>query len=267
MNLLETILQHKREEVAAHKLRCPVERFRDMPAFTSRTVSLKRALSGNGISGISVIAEIKKASPSRGVIRADFNPGTIAQQYIAGGASALSVLTDERFFQGSLKYLEEVRALTRAPLLRKDFVLDPYQLVEAKAYGADAVLLIAAALEPAYLRELQAEAASLGLECLVEVHSEAEIESLDQSRCELIGINNRDLATFVTDLNVSLKLRGLIRKETTVVSESGISNPADLARLKAAGIHAVLIGEAFMRQEDPGEALAALLRGAEGMNA
>ncbi|MBP1648009.1 MAG: Indole-3-glycerol-phosphate synthase [Bacteroidetes bacterium] len=264
MNLLETILLHKRQEVAARKKEYSVERLRDLPMFARRTLSLKRALSAKRMA---VIAEIKKASPSRGVLREPFDPDMIAREYVEGGASALSVLTDERFFQGSLEVLASVRKLVHLPLLRKDFILDPYQLTEAKAYGADAVLLIAAALDPARLFELQAEAGSLGLECLVEVHTSEEIASLDQSGCDLIGINNRNLATFATDLSLSLHLRSYIRKDVTVVSESGISTADDLRRLIAGGIHAVLIGEAFMRQERPGEEVARLLRAVEGAEA
>ena len=261
MNLLETILLHKRKEVTARRKECPVEQLREMPMFERRTLSLKQRLAGKPIA---VIAEIKKASPSRGIIRDPFDPGAIACDYVEGGASALSVLTDVRFFQGSLANLALVRHLVNVPLLRKDFILDSYQLAEAKAHGADAVLLIVAALEPAHLVELQDEAAALGLESLIEVHTEAEVTSLDQSKCELIGINNRDLATFSTDLSVSLKLRPLIEKDLVVVSESGISTVDDLRRLVDANIHAVLIGEAFMRHERPGRALAALLQEAGG---
>ena len=256
MNHLETILQHKRQEVAARRRECTPEQLREMPMFTRRTLSLRERLSGKRMG---VVAEIKKASPSKGVIREQFDPAAIARSYVSGGAAAVSVLTETRFFQGSLSILASVRTLVDVPLLRKDFILDPYQLVEAKGYGADAVLLIAAALDPAHLRELQDEARALGLECLVEVHTEAELMTLDQSKCDLIGINNRDLATFTTDLSVSLKLRPLIRRETVVVSESGISTADDLRTLMNGDIHAVLIGEAFMRQADPGSALAALL--------
>lgn len=256
MNLLESILLHKRQELEFRRKECPVEQLENMPMFMRRTLSLKNRLSGQRIG---IIAEIKKASPSKGVIREAFDPGVIACQYVAGGASAISVLTDMRFFQGSLAILSLVRAAVDVPLLRKDFILDSYQLTEAKAYGADAVLLIAAALEPGHLRDLQAEATALGLECLVEVHTEKELASLDHGACDLIGINNRDLGTFATDLSVSLRLRPLINEEIVVVSESGISTGQDIRRLIAGNIHAVLIGEAFMREEHPGRALTALL--------
>ncbi len=261
MNLLETILLHKRQELAVRRKECPVEQLRDMPMFSRRTLSLKNRLRGRHIG---VIAELKKASPSKGVLRDPFDPAAIARDYVAGGASALSVLTDARFFQGSLASLSQVRSLVNVPLLRKDFVLDSYQLTEARAHGADAVLLIAAALEPGLLCELHAEAATLGLECLVEVHTKEEIKSLDRVKCDMIGINNRDLVTFTTDLTISLKLRPLLDKDTVVVSESGISTADDLRRLIAGDVHAVLIGEAFMRHERPGRALAALLKDVGG---
>jgi indole-3-glycerol phosphate synthase len=256
MNLLETILLHKRQEVAVRKKEAPPELLREMPMFARRTLSLKQCLAGRRIG---VIAEIKKASPSKGVIREDFDPGAIACDYVAGGAAALSVLTDSRFFQGRIDFLSVVRNLVAVPLLRKDFIIDSYQLTEAKAYGADAILLIVAALDPGHLRELHAEASSLGLECLVEVHTNAELASLDQQQCDLIGINNRDLATFNTDLAVSLRLRPLIQDDAVVVSESGISTAEDVRRLIEGNVHGVLIGELFMRQERPGKALADLL--------
>jgi len=260
MNLLETILLHKRQELAVRRKECPVEELRDMAMFTRRALSLRNCLAGRRIA---VIAEIKKASPSKGVLREPFDPGAIACDYVSGGASALSVLTDARFFQGSLATLSLVRTLVSVPLLRKDFILDSYQLTEAKAYGADAVLLIAAALEPSKLHDLHAEAAALGLECLVEVHSEKELTLLGHGTFDLVGINNRDLATFTTDLSVSLRLRPLVNREAIVVSESGISTALDIRRLIAGDIHAVLIGEAFLRQKLPGRALEALVEEVE----
>jgi indole-3-glycerol phosphate synthase len=256
MNQLETILHHKRQEIGERKGKFPLERLREMPMFGRQTLSLRDRLAGKRIA---IIAEIKKASPSKGIIRDAFEPGTIAIEYVSGGASALSVLTDSQFFQGSLADMATVRGRVAVPLLRKDFILDSYQLTEAKAQGADAVLLIAAALEPGHLLELQDEAATLGLECLVEVHSEKEATALDQAKCRLIGINNRDLATFSTDLSVSLRLRRVIDAHVVVVSESGIATAEDLRQLIAGNIHAALIGEAFMRQEHPGRALSDLL--------
>jgi indole-3-glycerol phosphate synthase len=209
---------------------------------------------------VGVIAEIKKASPSRGIIRDSFDPAALALGYVNAGASALSVLTDFRFFQGSLDDLLTVRRLVAVPLLRKDFILDSYQLLEARAHGADVVLLIAAALPLHRLRELQEEAASLGLESLVEVHTEEEAVSVDRAGFRLIGINNRDLVTFTTDIAVSLRVRPLLSEDSVVVSESGIATAEDLRRLLSGNIHAFLIGEAFMRQDDPGMALASLLK-------
>jgi indole-3-glycerol phosphate synthase len=206
-----------------------------------------------------VIAELKKASPSRGTIREHFDPAAIAREYVEAGAHALSVLTDVHFFQGTIRTLELIREHTPVPLLRKDFIIDEYQLHEAKAFGADAVLLIAAALPAERLRALHAAAGELGLECLVEVHSEEEIASLDLSQVRCVGINNRDLATFDTDIRTSLRLRPLLPDSVTVVSESGIGTPQDIAALGRCGIHAVLVGETFMRAEHPGDALKSFL--------
>jgi indole-3-glycerol phosphate synthase len=261
MNQLEIILHHKRQEVAERKRQYPAELVREMPLFGRQTLSLRAHIAGKRVA---VIAEIKKASPSKGVIRDSFDPAAIAREYVNGGASALSVLTDSRFFQGSLDHLTTVRKLVGIPVLRKDFILDSYQLLEAKAHGADAVLLIAAAVPREHLLELQDEAATLGLESLVEVHTEEEVLSLHRSGCRLIGINNRDLVSFRTDLGVSLRLRPLVEKDAVVVSESGIATAGDLRRLVAGGIHAVLIGEALMRHENPGHALATLLKDAGG---
>jgi indole-3-glycerol phosphate synthase len=194
------------------------------------------------------------------VIREAFEPLAIAQEYVGGGASAISVLTDEIYFQGHIKYLSMVRNAVPLPILRKDFIIDPYQLYEAKAYGADAVLLIAAALEARQLSDLAGEARSLGLECLVEVHHESELQSLDLAGVEMLGINNRDLITFETDLRTSIRLRPLIPPGTLVVSESGIGSPADVAELIRHQIHTVLIGEMFMKAPHPGEALSRLLK-------
>lgn len=261
MNLLDTILQNKREEIAVRKKACPEGQLREMPLFDRQPLSLRRQLAGRRPG---VIAEIKRASPSRGIIRRSFDPVAIARQYARAGASAISVLTDAKFFHGSLAILSLVRGVVDLPLLRKDFILDAYQLTEAKAYGADAVLLIAAALKPETLLHLHSKADALGLECLVEVHTEEEIAALAGGGCKILGINNRDLTTFTTDLSVSERLRPLLPPETVVVSESGISSGKDLRRLAAAGIHAVLIGEGLMRHENPGDALAGLLKEAGG---
>jgi len=254
MSLLGTILDHTSAETARRKKVLPVQRLKEHPFFSRTTGSLTDALASRSFA---VIAEVKKASPTRGVIRERFDPVAIAADYERGGAAAISVLTDEEFFQGKLDYLEAIRGRVTLPLLRKDFVLDPYQLYEAKAAGADAVLLIVAALEPFRLVELEAEARSLGLECLVEVHTEEEMDIANANGSPLIGINNRDLSTFRTDLETSLRLSPRARKGALCVSESGIGTKEDIDALARAGIHAVLVGESFMRAENPGEALAA----------
>jgi indole-3-glycerol phosphate synthase len=207
-----------------------------------------------------VIAEVKKASPSKGVIRADFDPVGIADSYVRNGAGALSVLTDEKYFQGSLRHLSAIRERTTVPVLRKDFIVDPYQVHESRAYGADAILLIVAGLEPAALRALHREAVKIGLDVLVEVHSEREIDAVRDVGISLIGVNNRDLRTFETSLDVTVRLAPRIPEGALLVSESGIRSGGDLAMLARHGVDAVLIGESLMRSPDPGLALAALLK-------
>jgi indole-3-glycerol phosphate synthase len=256
MNFLSSIVEYKREEVAQAKRLVPRSQLTDTEQYGHKCYSLRNALLKNDIA---VIAEIKKASPSKGIVRADFDPVAIAQSYAANGASALSVLTDEKFFQGKLEYLSAIRRVVDIPILRKDFIIDSYQLTEAKAAGADAVLLIVAALEKSPLQELHLEANELGLDVLVEVHNEREMESLDFDLVKLAGINNRDLATFDVDLKTSLRLRNIIPSEIPTVSESGIATASDIRTLMESNIHAVLIGETFMRADDPGAALCQLL--------
>jgi indole-3-glycerol phosphate synthase len=209
-----------------------------------------------------VIAEIKKASPSRGVLRADFNPPAIARSYAQHGAACLSVLTDEQFFQGELRYLDQVRAVAPLPVLRKDFLVEEYQVVEARAAGADAILLIVAALEDGRMRELAQCAADLGMAVLVEVHDAAELDRAlmlaSQPFTPLIGVNNRNLRTFAVSLQTTLDLLPQVGKGRRIVTESGILAPADVARMRAAGVDAFLVGEAFMRAPDPGAELARL---------
>lgn len=215
--------------------------------------------------GPAVIAEIKKASPSRGLIRADFDPVWLAQRYQAGGAAALSVLTDEPFFQGSLRNLELTSAAASLPCLRKDFIVDEYQIVEARAHNADAILLIAAALTDTELKRFSAASCGLELDVLVEVHSADELDrvlsSLGEGGADAIGVNNRDLKTFEVNLQISLDLASRIPAGVVRVAESGIASSEDIGRLLAAGFDAFLIGESLMRQADPGEALAGLLAG------
>jgi len=206
-----------------------------------------------------IIAEIKKASPSKGVIRADFDPVWIAKTYAAHGAAAISVLTEARFFQGSLQHLEQVRAAVNLPLLRKDFILDPYQLVEAKSYGADAVLLIAALLEPRLILELREMAAALSLDVLVEVHTRNELEAAVAAGAQLIGINNRDLSTFEVSLSTTEHLAALVPPNAVVVCESGIDSIDAIRRVEKLGVHVFLVGESLMRAPDPGAKLSELL--------
>ena len=205
-----------------------------------------------------VIAEIKKASPSKGVIRADFDPMAIAQDYAANGASCLSVLTDEEYFQGKDAYLREVRAAVDLPIIRKDFTIDPYQIYEARLMDADCILLIASALSNSELASLHGTAKDLGLDVLIEVHDRAELEVALTLDPNLIGINNRNLKTFETSLNTTLELLSDIPRHTTVVTESGISTRQDIELMLERGVYCFLVGEALMRQPSPGAALAAL---------
>jgi indole-3-glycerol phosphate synthase len=260
VNILEEILDNKRREVSRLKETMPLERLRDKPCYARKCLSLQNALRGKDIA---IIAEIKKASPSKNVIRMDFNPVKIAREYVEGGAAAISTLTDRRFFQGDIYYLTDIRPSVPIPVLRKDFIIDSYQLAEAKAFGADAVLLIAAALDPGRLRELYAEAGELGLECLVEVHDEHDLNVLNSSGISLVGINNRNLSDFSVDVTTTLRIASMLPPGVIVVSESGISDRADIEYLVQHGIHAVLIGESLMRSPKPGEKLRSLLTPAE----
>lgn len=260
MTALEEILEHKREEVERVKRLRPLDRLKGMKNYGRATLSLSAALRSGSPA---VIAEFKRASPSRGVIREDLDPVTVARSYSAGGAAALSVLTDERFFKGCLEDIAAIRPHVGIPILRKDFILDPYQVHEARAFGADAILLIAAALDGGALAALHREARKIGMEALVEVHNEAEIRALEGGGYEIIGVNNRDLHTFVTDLQVTFRLLRLLPRGVIAVSESGIGGAADVARLRMAGAQAVLIGESLMRAPEPGAALRELLAAAK----
>jgi indole-3-glycerol phosphate synthase len=205
-----------------------------------------------------VIAEVKKASPSKGVLREHFVPADIARSYEAGGAACLSVLTDVQFFQGSTAYLQQARAACSLPVLRKDFIIDPYQVVEARAMGADCILLIAACLDDAQMAELEACALELGLDVLVEVHDAPELERALRLKTPLVGVNNRNLRTFEVSLDTTLELRDRIPVGRLLVTESGILGREDVRRMRAAGVHAFLVGEAFMRAPEPGVALQGL---------
>ena len=206
-----------------------------------------------------IIAEIKKASPSKGLIREDFEPKKIAKEYEEGGATCLSVLTDEPFFQGKLEYLDSVRSSCELPILRKDFMIDLYQIYETKAYGGDCILLIVAALDIVQLKDFSQLARELNLDILIEVHSEEELNEALSINSKLIGINNRDLTTFEVDKNLAIKLARQIPKDVIVVSESGISSREDILSSKEQGIHSFLIGESFMRKPNPGKALKDIL--------
>lgn len=260
-DILQTIVAHKRQEVAAAKARFPLARLQDRLALVEDQprgfIRALRAMHESG--GTAIIAEVKKGSPSKGVIREDFDPLTIAETYQQHGATCLSILTDEKFFLGHLSFLGLIREQVSLPLLRKDFICDPYQIVEARAFGADAVLLIAAMLELGQLQDFAAQARELQLDVLLEVHDEAELELALQTDCELIGINNRSLRSFVTDLGTTERLRPLIPSLRLVVSESGVNTRADVERLLAAGAGAFLVGESLMRETDIGAKLEELL--------
>ncbi len=248
--ILDDILQNKKAEVQAAKAKTPFEHLLDEAANCPDPKDFYRALSPeNG--QIKIIAEIKQASPSKGLLTRDFDPIRIAKTYSGAGADAISVLTDEKFFKGSLQDLRDVRQTVNLPLLRKDFIIDPYQIYEAKLYGADAILLIVAALSPGELQELKSTARSLGLHTLVEVHNEKELEIALEKQSKIVGINNRDLNTFEVDMQTSIKLKSLIPDDILVISESGIQDSADIKTLQAHGISSFLIGESFMKSADP----------------
>lgn len=254
-DILTRILDSKRHEVAAAQSAVPLSVLRQRVADLEPTRPFRQALQSQAAGDTRIIAEIKKASPSAGLIRADFDPVAIAEVYARHGAAAISILTDREFFQGDVAFLTAVRAHVSVPLLRKDFVLDPYQLYEARCYGADAVLLIAAALEVPLLRDLAALSLELGLEPLVEVHTAAELANALQCACRIIGINNRDLHTFRTDVATTVTLVRDIPKDYLVVSESGLKDRATILQLASHGVAAFLIGESLMREADIGAKL------------
>jgi indole-3-glycerol phosphate synthase len=257
VSILDDIISDTRDLVEHRKDETPLSELKQRPAYEDREpLSLAEALKERGLS---FIAEIKKASPSEGVIRENFDPASIAQQYAQHGAAAISVLTEPQHFQGSIEHMAWIRAhVPDTPLLRKDFIIDPYQLVEARAMGADAVLLIATALDPGQLSELHAAATELGLSCLVEVYTEDDLDKIDWDQVTILGVNNRDLHTFEVDIENSLRIFEQTPKHVGRVAESGLSDPETLVRLRKAGVNGVLIGEHFMRAEHPGEALSDL---------
>ena len=256
--ILDDIVAAKRAELSVQKQRVSLSQLQDLALFQATPLPFLRTL--REWPGRAIIAEVKKASPSKGIIRADFEPLSLAQTYAASGAAAISVLTERQFFQGSLDFLHLIREQVALPLLRKDFLFDPYQVYEARAFGASAILLIVAMLSDGQLTELSALARTLGLDCLIEVHDAAELQRALTCGVQLLGINNRDLRTFHTTIETSERLLRLVPPEVTVVSESGLSRSEQLSRLEAQGARAFLIGETFMAAPDPGVPLRALLR-------
>lgn len=258
-DILQKILAVKHEEVAAAQAIVPLAAVQAAAARQVRARDFVAALRERIVARQpAIIAEIKKASPSKGVIRADFDPAAIAADYARGGAACLSVLTDRRFFQGAPEYLQQARAACELPVLRKDFLVDPYQVYEARAMGADAILLIVAALDLAQMQEMEAIADSLGMAVLVEAHDAEETALALQLRTPLIGINNRDLRSFEVSLDTTLQQLERIPQDRIIVTESGILTPADVALMRSHQVHAFLVGEAFMRAPSPGDELARL---------
>ena len=255
-DVLLRIIRHKAREVSERAERIPLRVLGERAETQAAPRGFAAALRSRIAAGEpAVIAELKKASPSKGVLREDFDPDRIARDYAAGGAAALSVLTDETFFQGADRHLAQARSASGLPVLRKDFVIDAYQVYEARALGTDCILLIVAALGDAHLNELAGLAAHLGMDVLVEVHDAAELERAAHLESLLLGINNRDLRTFETTLDTTLDLLDRIPAGRTVITESGIHSRTDVARMRAAGVHGFLVGEAFMRAERPGARL------------
>jgi len=256
-NILDKIVATKRIEIERARAAAPIEELREKLKDAPPVRDFFAPLAAGG--PIKLIAEVKKASPSKGVIRADFDPVAIALTYEAYGASCLSVLTDPTYFQGSLEYLRQVRQAVSIPVLRKDFMLDSYQLVEARAAGADAILLIAECLDDCNLRKLHNEALELGLSPLVEFYEPANLERVLAAGAQLIGVNNRDLKTFEVDLGHTIRLRERVPLDCVLVGESGIYTRSDVLRLQEAGVDAMLVGESLMRQADIGAAVDRLL--------
>ncbi|MDN3645343.1 indole-3-glycerol phosphate synthase TrpC [Pontixanthobacter aestiaquae] len=261
MNKLDEICATKRTEVAVRKAATTVAELESRARKQSTPRGFRAALEAKTTLGYGLIAEIKKASPSKGLIREDFRPADHAKAYEEGGAACLSVLTDAPYFQGHEDYLVEARAACDLPALRKDFMVDPWQVAEARAIGADAILIIVAALEDSAMEEIEAASIHYGMDVLVEVHNEAEMERAAKLKSRLIGVNNRDLKRFVTDLGVTERLSKLAPEGTLLVGESGISTHEDCERLEKSGVRAFLVGESLMRQADVAAATRKLLQG------
>jgi indole-3-glycerol phosphate synthase len=257
--ILDKILARKKQEVAQARRQIPLLEMQQKAASAGSLRGFAATLRQASAKGTAIIAEIKKGSPSKGIIRPDFDPVRIACDYAAGGAACLSVLTDRDFFFGDIGYLKRVRGAVALPLLRKDFIIDPYQVFEARACGADAILLIAAALPESSLKDLAGCASELGMDVLFEVHDKAELAMALRLPVDLIGINNRNLRTFETDLGITERLAPLVPADRLVVAESGISGRAEIVRLQKSGTRAFLIGESLMRESDIRAKLAELL--------
>jgi indole-3-glycerol phosphate synthase len=260
-NKLLEICAQKRLEVAERKAKQSLAALTEAASQQSRPRGFKSALAAKQQQGFGLIAEIKKASPSKGLIREDFDPADHARAYAAGGAACLSVLTDAPFFQGHEDYMIAAREACDLPVLRKDFMVDPWQIYESRSLGADAILIIVAALDDGAMHEIEAAAIELGMDALVEVHNEAEMERASALKSRLIGVNNRDLTRFVTSLETSERLARLAPKDALLVSESGIASHEDLLRLESSGIRSFLVGESLMRHDDVEGATKALLHG------
>jgi indole-3-glycerol phosphate synthase len=258
-DILNKIVRRKREEIAERSVRTPLVKLTESLTEAGPPRGFVDALAARiRVGEPAVIAEIKRASPSKGLLREDFQPAQIAASYAAGGAACLSVLTDVDFFQGSDAYLQQARAACTLPVIRKDFIIDPYQVYEARVMNADCILLIVACLDDARLTDLNALARELGMDVLIEVHDQAELERALAVNNRLIGINNRDLRSFEVDLHTTLGMLDMLPSDRLLVTESGIHTREDVALMRSHGVHAFLVGEAFMRAAEPGERLAEL---------
>ncbi|MGH7601941.1 MAG: indole-3-glycerol phosphate synthase TrpC [bacterium] len=255
-SFLSRVVSHKRREIAQAKQLLPLAEFERRARAQAAPRDFRRALAGS--ENIVVIAEMKKASPSAGILRDEYDPKLLAKNYSANGAAALSILTDAEFFHGHLEHLQQARETCALPLLRKDFLLEPYQVLEARAHGADAILLVVAILDRSQLFELLSVAAELGMQALVETHNETEIDRALLAGADIIGINNRDLQTFEVALETAERLAKLIPRSCVRVAESGLTSRQDVQRMAACGMDAILVGSHLMRQPDPGKALSTL---------